>query len=173
MVAEELTPRMTIELDAAHTMGFVTERGGANSHAAILARSLGIPAVSGIPGIHDCITCGTEILVDGTSGDVVIRPCEATVKAAHASVRGITRRPKPVPPVPGLRVMANISMGVEVHPLEFVAGQAGQEPDHRGLGRPCGTNEKQRFASLDTPRQLLEPSQRCRHQTQSRIRSGN
>ena len=67
VVAPELTPLLTMELDTAHTMGFVTERGGANSHAAILARALGIPAVSGIKDIHSTVSCGTEVIVNGES----------------------------------------------------------------------------------------------------------
>jgi len=68
IVAEELTPNMTVELDTENTRGFVSERGGLNSHAAILARSLGIPAVSGIAGIRSKLSCGTELLLNGDAG---------------------------------------------------------------------------------------------------------
>ena len=52
VVAAELTPSLTVDLDTEQLRGFVTEHGAATSHAAILARALGIPAVSGVAGIH-------------------------------------------------------------------------------------------------------------------------
>jgi phosphoenolpyruvate-protein phosphotransferase (PTS system enzyme I) len=116
IVAEELTPQMTVDLDTGHTMGFVTERGGRNAHAAILARALGIPAVSGLEGIRDRVACGSEILVNGTTGDVILWPRERTVLQYHAATTpDMIRRPEPVDPVPGLCVMANISLAAEAH----------------------------------------------------------
>jgi phosphotransferase system enzyme I (PtsI) len=115
VVAEELTPTLTVELDIHGTRGFVTERGGKNSHAAILARALGIPAVSGIKGIHGFASCGTEVLVDGHSGEVVIAPSEETRRQFEARHQGELATRDPVDPVPGLRVMANISLGSDVH----------------------------------------------------------
>ncbi len=114
VVAEELTPRLTMELDSAHTLGFVTEHGGVNSHAAILARALGIPAVSGIKGIHGEITCGTELVVNGNTGEVIISPTEKTVSAIKESRGTGVRVPKAVDPVSGFAVMANISLASEV-----------------------------------------------------------
>jgi phosphotransferase system enzyme I (PtsI) len=113
VVAEELTPGLTMELDAAHTVGFVTGRGGTNSHAAILARALGIPAVSGIPGTGT-ISCGTELLIDGEAGKVFIWP-GAETRERYAAAPGAPPYPVPVDPVIGLQVMANISRADEVH----------------------------------------------------------
>jgi len=113
IVAEELTPSLTVELDTKHTIGFITERGGPTSHAAILARALGIPAVSGIEGIHGLISCGTEVLLDGDSGEVVIWPTEETLRR-HPMLDPRLPRPGAVGPVTGLRVMANISLASEV-----------------------------------------------------------
>ncbi len=113
VVAEELTPSLTVDLDLEHTIAFVTERGGVTSHAAILARALGIPAVSGIEGIHSLIPCGTSILVDGTTGEVVIRPSAEEL----ARYPGLHEKPQTVqvsiPPVAGLQVQANISLASE------------------------------------------------------------
>ncbi|MBN1269885.1 MAG: phosphoenolpyruvate--protein phosphotransferase [Kiritimatiellae bacterium] len=114
VVAEELTPSLTVDLDARHTLGFVTERGGANSHAAILARALGIPAVSGITGIHSAISCGTELLVDGNKGEVVVWPSEATLARARTEHGEKLAFPAAVPAVRGLAVMANISVAADV-----------------------------------------------------------
>ncbi|MBN1556887.1 MAG: phosphoenolpyruvate--protein phosphotransferase [Lentisphaerae bacterium] len=113
IVAEELTPQLTVDLDTGHTMGFVAERGGRHSHAAILARALGIPAVSGLAGIRDRVHCGMELLINGGTGEVILNPRERTVLAAHTATPELVRRPQPVPPVAGLRVLANISLPAE------------------------------------------------------------
>lgn len=114
VVAGELTPGMTVELDTSHTLGFVTERGGANSHAAILARALGIPAVTGIPDIFKSISCGTEIVVDGNAGEVTIWPTEKTIARLKKASNGALRAPGRIEPVAGFRVMANINLADDV-----------------------------------------------------------
>ncbi|MBE0558855.1 MAG: hypothetical protein IH628_16630 [Proteobacteria bacterium] len=62
VAAEELMPGQTVSLDTEHTVGFITERGGTASHAAILARALGIPAVSGIHHLMGRFEGGEEVL---------------------------------------------------------------------------------------------------------------
>ncbi len=109
IVAHELTPSMTVSMDTEHTLGFVTEHGGTNSHAAILARALGIPAVGGIPGIRDQLCCGEEILIDGSGGVVILRPEPQSVRRVEATSPATPRVPDCVPPVEGFRVMANIN----------------------------------------------------------------
>ncbi|MBL7140035.1 MAG: phosphoenolpyruvate--protein phosphotransferase [Planctomycetes bacterium] len=111
VVTEELTPALALELDAEDVLGLVTDRGGVTSHAAILARALGIPAVSGIPHVHDLVACGTEVLVNGDTGEVVIWPSAATVERFQAKAPAVPRGP--VPPVEALAVMANISLAEE------------------------------------------------------------
>lgn len=74
IVTEELTPEMVVHMNLDKVLGFVTEHGGITSHAAIIARSLGIPAVSGIAGIMDIISCGDYLLVDGDDGEVYLNP---------------------------------------------------------------------------------------------------
>ena len=113
VVAEELTPMMTMELDSDHTLAFVTERGGINSHAAILARALGIPAVSGIVGAHKLITCGTELLVNGDTGEVLVGPSEQVLAEMDTPSAILAGLPEAADPVDGLTVMANISRASE------------------------------------------------------------
>lgn len=113
VVAEELTPSLTVDLDTQHLMGFATEHGGVNSHAAILARALGIPAVSGLPALRRRVSCGTEILIDGDSGEVIIWPSEQTLAAMPATTRDSMRLPNAVAPVAGLEVLANIGTASE------------------------------------------------------------
>jgi phosphoenolpyruvate-protein phosphotransferase (PTS system enzyme I) len=81
IVAEELTPNMIVNIKMNKVMGFVTEHGGITSHAAILARSLGVPAVSGVAGFMQHVACGDTVLINGDTGEVHLHPDEATVKA--------------------------------------------------------------------------------------------
>jgi len=112
IVTDELTPSIAMEVEANQVLGFVTERGGKTSHAAILAKALGIPAVSGIADIHNQIPCGTEVLLNGNTGEIVVRPRTET-KAAAAEQIVAPRAPEAVEPVDHFAVMANISTAAE------------------------------------------------------------
>lgn len=114
IVAEELTPTLTVELDVKQTMGFVTERGGKTSHAAILARALGIPAVTGVAGIHGALNCGTELLINGNTGEVIVWPSEATRLAMPVDKPSLSGSEKVSQAVPGFKVMANISLARDI-----------------------------------------------------------
>jgi len=122
IVAEELTPSLTVELDTEHTLGFVTERGGPTAHAAILARALGIPAVSGIEGIHGLLSCGTELLLNGDTGEVIVWPDDETVARARSGRAAVARSVPAVEPVEELTAMANINRAADV--AEAVEHQA-------------------------------------------------
>lgn len=76
LVAKDLTPSMTAGLNPENVLGIVTELGGKTSHSAILARALEIPAVVGLSDLPADIDEGTEILLDGESGEVIISPTE-------------------------------------------------------------------------------------------------
>ncbi|MDZ7384675.1 MAG: phosphoenolpyruvate--protein phosphotransferase [candidate division KSB1 bacterium] len=81
VVAEELTPSQTVGLDRGKIKAFVTARGGATSHAAILARSMGVPLVSGVREVHRRVALGDRIIVDGTRGSVIVNPSPEDEKA--------------------------------------------------------------------------------------------
>jgi phosphotransferase system enzyme I (PtsI) len=74
VIAEELTPADTALLDPKHVGGFATALGGAQSHTAIMARSLELPAVLGIPELLTRVRSGDQIIIDGHAGRVVIHP---------------------------------------------------------------------------------------------------
>ncbi len=74
IVAEELLPSATAKLELNRARAFVTERGGKYSHTAILARSLGTPAVAGVPEASVKIKTGDELIVDGMAGTVFVNP---------------------------------------------------------------------------------------------------
>ncbi len=72
----ELTPGLTVQFERDHVAGFVSEQGTRTAHAAILARSLGIPCVMGLVGGLEEITDGTRVAIDGTHGMVIIDPTD-------------------------------------------------------------------------------------------------
>jgi len=74
IVAEELTPADTALLDPKKVEGFVTSLGGRESHTAIMARSLNIPAILGIPELLTVAKNGDEIIIDGQQGKAILRP---------------------------------------------------------------------------------------------------
>ena len=74
IVADEIFPSNLAMLDLNKILGIVTEKGNAYSHAAIMAKSLGIPAVLGVQGIMAAANVKDEIIVDGTSGHVYLNP---------------------------------------------------------------------------------------------------
>lgn len=76
IVAKNLTPSDTLKFRGNIIAGFAVENGGVTSHAAILARSLGIPAVVGLKHITSLINVGDMIIVDGKEGRVIINPSE-------------------------------------------------------------------------------------------------
>ncbi|AWK50497.1 phosphoenolpyruvate--protein phosphotransferase [Clostridium beijerinckii] len=79
VVAHDLTPSDTAGLDRTKVVGFITNIGGRTSHAAIMARTLEIPAVLGLGDITTCVKTGDMIILDGLTGDVIINPSEDVV----------------------------------------------------------------------------------------------
>jgi phosphoenolpyruvate-protein phosphotransferase len=84
IVADDLTPSDTVQLDKTLILGLVTVKGGPTSHTAILARSLGIPAVVSVPIALNSLESRTPIILDALEGVVVLEPDEAEQEAARA-----------------------------------------------------------------------------------------
>ena len=82
IVAHELSPGLTVQLDREHVVGLISEEGTRTSHAAILAHSLGIPAVMGAAGVLAGIPNGTVLLLDGQSGTIVLDPTQDEMEQA-------------------------------------------------------------------------------------------
>lgn len=80
VIAENLTPSDTVQLNAQFVKGFVTDIGGRTSHSAILARTLEIPAVVGAQNAMASINNGDTVIIDGLEGKIIIGPDEATIR---------------------------------------------------------------------------------------------
>lgn len=79
VVAHDLTPSDTAQLDKSKVIGFLTNIGGRTSHSAIMARTLEIPAVVGLMDITECVKDGDTVILDGEEGLAIINPDEATI----------------------------------------------------------------------------------------------
>lgn len=79
IVAKDLTPSDTAQMDLQNVKGFVTEIGGKTAHSAIMARSLEVPAVVGTKEIMGSLVSGQTIIVDALTGDVIVNPTEEEI----------------------------------------------------------------------------------------------
>lgn len=85
IVAHNLSPSDTADIDRLWVRGFITDVGGSTSHTAIVARGLGIPAVVGVAGATQEITDGVMLVLDGNSGVVYINPSSETMRKFEES----------------------------------------------------------------------------------------
>ena len=80
VVAHDLSPAETMQMDESLVLGFLTDKGGRTSHTAILARSLNIPAVVGLESITALVEDRMPVIIDGSTGIVILRPSEKTFR---------------------------------------------------------------------------------------------
>ncbi len=74
LVADDLMPSEAIRLGRDKVVGFAIEAGGRTSHTSIIARSLGLPAVTGLEEVTDYVTNSDPVIVDGRAGLVILHP---------------------------------------------------------------------------------------------------
>ena len=132
LIADELTPSVVAQLDWTRIRGFATDAGSRTYHTAILARSLGVPAVVGLHDVSARVPPGVSVIVDGESGEVFIDPpppvrldAERRAREALIPVRDVQPPEGPVRTKDGIRVtlQANIERSEDV----AAALQAGAE----------------------------------------------
>ena len=87
IVAHDLSAADTTQMRLDRVMGFITDMGGKTSHTTIIAQALEIPAVVGLKDCTQRIRTGDRIIVDGTSGDVLINPDDKTLEFYHGRQR--------------------------------------------------------------------------------------
>ncbi len=126
LVVRELSPGLTVQLDREHVVGFVTEEGTRTSHAAILAHSLGIPAVMGVAGALSAIDDGTIVLLDGHAGTVILDPTPDELETARLQnsrrhklemqLEGIAGEPAITPDGTSIMLQGNVDLPEEIEP---------------------------------------------------------
>ena len=124
IVARELSPGLTVQLDREHVVGLVSEEGTRTSHSAILAHSLGIPAVMGVAGALEAIRSGAKLLLDGTTGRIVLEPtpdeiyqAQRTTSRRHRlelELETAAARPAVTPDGHAVQVLANVDLPEEL-----------------------------------------------------------
>ena len=114
LLAERLTPSDTAELDPDAVAGIATVAGGRTSHAAIIARSLSIPAVVGVGSDLNDVADGTDVLVDGEAGTVVAEPDEALRAAVGGDESVAVSKRVSTTDGQAIEVAANVGSGTEL-----------------------------------------------------------
>src|SRR5947207_1996746 len=124
ILAEEVTPADTALMDPRRIGGFAAEFGGPESHTAIMARTLGLPAVLGVPGLLDSPRTPGQVVVDGSAGRVILDPSPETIETYREKQQEFARerrhlgRLRRVPAVTGdgieIRLEGNLELPVEL-----------------------------------------------------------
>ena len=119
IVAPELLPSVTARLQLENARAFVTERGSRFSHSSILARSMGTPAVAGIPEASTQIKTGDRVVVDGVAGVVLVDPApsvdreyerlEAELRASKADLQHLVGVPSVTGDGTAIPLLANVN----------------------------------------------------------------
>ena len=135
VVADDLTPSETIQLPRDFVLGFATNKGSTTSHVALLARAMGIPAVTGLGNITERVAAGEVVLLDGTNGAVTLNPDDRT----RAQFEDLVRRQNlslaaavSGAPAGTLRDGGEVLVYANLHPGVPVAGL--RELGARGVG---------------------------------------
>jgi phosphoenolpyruvate-protein phosphotransferase (PTS system enzyme I) len=133
VVAHELSPGLTVQLDREHVVGLVSEEGTRTAHAAILAHSLGIPAVMGAVGALAKIPDGAMLLLDGQSGLIVLEPTLDELEDARTQVsrrnrlelqlEGIVDQPAVTPSGRPILLQGNVDLPEEIESAQRLGAQ--------------------------------------------------
>ncbi len=132
VVAEDLTPSETSQLNKDITLGFVTNIGGRTSHAAIMARSMEIPAIVGTQTAMEDINDGDIIILDATTGDVIINPTEELLSEAKTKQEELVKEKEMMK-----KFMDLPSVSKDGHHVEIV-GNIGTPADAEGVNNNGG-----------------------------------
>jgi phosphoenolpyruvate-protein phosphotransferase (PTS system enzyme I) len=124
VVAQEISPGLTVQFDREHVVGLVSEEGTRTAHAAILAHSLGIPAVMGAVGALAQIPAGTMLLLDGQSGTIILDPTRDELEDAKTQVsrrsrlelqlEAVVEAPAVTPGGRQIQLMGNVDLPEEI-----------------------------------------------------------
>jgi phosphoenolpyruvate-protein phosphotransferase len=134
LVARRLLPSDTVFLSRSSTVGVLAEFAGPAAHAALLARELGIPCVGGIPDLLETIHTGDVVLVDGTSGAVVIHPSRQALQKHNKAFEEVCKRRETMVCVNTVKRTATVD-GIEVSVMANVRSREDVE-----LAMQCGAD---------------------------------
>lgn len=168
LLAEDLTPSDAATLDPAHVLGFCTAGGGPTSHAAIIARSLGIPAVVGAGPVVLHQPDGATAVLDGDNGFLYIGPSEADLHAARAAQSSLAdlrdleyrTRYEPALTTDGIRIEVVANTGLSQEAAQAVeAGGEGiglMRSEFLFLERDSAPSEEEQYAAYRQAAEALQ-----------------
>lgn len=157
IIADDPSPSETVQMDKSRILAFVTVHGSANSHTAILARLMNIPALVGVPVDLEKIENGMTVIVDGMQGEVIFEPSQAALQEARKRITQETERAALLQELKGkenrtrsgktVNVYANIGgVGDVGYVLENDAGGIGLfRSEFLYLGRSDAPGEEEQF----------------------------
>ncbi len=160
IIAEELSPADTALMDPRLVAGFATAFGGTESHTAIMARSLGLPAALGIAGLVGAVRTGDTVIVDGSAGRLIVDPKPATLaeyerrrsehERAGRQLTGLRRLPAVTRDGTRVTLLANLELPREIE-LAVNGGAEGVgllRTEFLFMNRPDLPDEDEQYAAL-------------------------
>lgn len=136
ILADDLSPSETVQMDKEKILAFATVHGSANSHTAILARMMNIPALIGVPMELEKLPDGARAIVDGYKGTLVIEPDEETASAAEQKMADEREKAKLLQTMRGLETVTPNGRKVHLYANIGGVGDVGYvlENDAEGIG---------------------------------------
>jgi len=160
IVTEELTPADTAQINPDRIAGIATAVGGRQSHTAIMARAIGVPAVLGAPGLMGTVRPGDQILVDGELGQIIVNPSSERV-AAFKSRRverlrrqrrldRLTKRPAITRDGARITLQANVELPMEMNAVNQTgaAGIGLLRSEYMFMNRTAIPSEDEQYEAL-------------------------
>lgn len=132
LIADDLLPSQVMALDPANVVGFCVERGGPTSHVAILAASMGLPALVALGPVLRQVAEGTDLILDAGNGLLQVAPDDATLAAARARIADLAVRRaaakaaalKQCHTADGVRIEVFANLGSQADAVQAVANGA-------------------------------------------------
>lgn len=169
LMAYDLTPADTVELNTDKVMSFVTVMGGKTSHAGILAKTLNIPAVVGVAGLEESVQDGNLVIVDAVKGKILVEPDEEELsrysdlkyqfESYRASINTNCHLPGETLDGYRLKVKANIELYEEVAQVIENGGEGIGlfRTEYAYMNRPSLPDEEELFAHYRDLADVLSP----------------
>ena len=159
IVADDLAPADTIMFEHRKIGGFVTEYGGTNSHTAILARSLGIPAIVALPNVRNLLTDDETVIVDGNTGTLIADADRQIIysyrqqikdeKAYQKQLAALKNKPTRSRDGVDIKLMTNIELSEEVRAFKHsgAEGVGLYRTEFLYVDHPSEVSEDEHFAA--------------------------
>ncbi len=114
IIAKDLTPSDTAQMDKDKVVGFVTELGGRTSHTSIIARTLDIPAIAGVKEVMNNIEMGDLLIIDGSNGSILVNPTEEEIKDYREKIKKIEEFKEKLQSMKGKKSISKDGVEVEI-----------------------------------------------------------